>query len=253
MKRLLYILFFLLLPISALAQGSGGEIRRPVGTTNTNIASQQSKPVNNTSPNKVYGHEFVDLGLNVKWATCNIGASSPQDSGYYFAWGETKPKSDYSWKTYFDLVDGSANSHLSDPNYSLNKDDFVKYNRFTNLKFGLNYDAAFVLWGGTWRTPSHEDFNELWTLTHEWTSINGVYGVKFVSNNGNSIFLPAVGGKKFKETMDAQETGLYWINELHDDDYDVSSLAKIWLMDKESGGWSTASRCFGFPIRPVTE
>lgn len=250
MEKLLLALISILLPITLMAQGAGGEIRRPV---RTNANTQPSRPANNISANMVNGHEFVDLGLSVKWATCNIGASSPQGSGYYFAWGETKPKSDYSWKTYFDLVDGSSNSHLLDSNYSFKKDDFVKYNRFTNLKFGLNYDAAFVQWGGTWRTPSHEDFNELWSLPHQWVCINDVYGIKFTSSNGNSLFLPAAGGKKAVMLNNMQEVALYWMNELHEDDYDCSELAKMWIMDRDDGGWSVTLRCYGFPIRPVTE
>lgn len=249
MKRYIVILVTLMVPLTIYSQSSGGQIRRPNQTNHNSQSNSQRR----LSSHKINNHDYVDLGLSVKWATCNIGASKPQESGSYFAWGETKPKSDYSWKTYFDLVGGSSNSHLSDPDYSYKKDDFVKYNRFTNLKFGRNYDAASVLWGGSWRTPSHEDFNELWSLPHQWVCINGLYGMKFTSSNGNSIFLPATGGMKSEKLDNAQEVALYWMNELHEDDYDVSELAKMWLMDKDDGGWSYALRCFGFPIRPVTE
>ena len=231
----------------ALAQASGGQIRR------ANRLNEQGRHSHSSATNKINNHEFVDLGLSVKWAKCNIGAAKPHDCGSYFAWGETKTKSDYSWKNYFDLVGGSSNPHLSDSNYSFKKDDFIKYNRFTNLKFGRDHDAASVLWGSTWRTPSHENFNELWSLPHKWVCLNGVYGMEFTSSNGNSLFLPAAGGKKADKLDNVQEVAIYWMNELHEDDYDVSELAKMWLMDKDDGGWSYALRCFGFPIRPVTE
>ena len=250
MEKLLLALISILLPITLMAQGAGGEIRRPV---RTNVNTQPSRPTNNISTNMVNGHEFVDLGLSVKWATCNIGASSPQDGGFYYAWGETRPKTDYSWKTYFDIVDGSSNPHLSDEDYTYIKDDFVNYTRLTKTKLDRDCDAASVIWGGSWEIPSHEEFNELWTLDHEWTSIAGIYGVRFKAKNGNSIFLPAVGGMQHDSSLDVQRAAIYWINELHDDDYDVSELAKMWLMDKEGGGWSVTLRCYGFPIRPVTK
>ena len=246
MKKILFLCVSLLFPLTIIAQASGGQIRRPNRVQQT---EQRSRQHNNTRNN----HEFVDLGLSVKWATCNIGASKPHEYGSYFAWGETKPKSDYSWKTYFDLAGGSSNPHLSDPNYSFKKDDFIKYNRFTNLKFGIDYDAATVAWGSSWKTPSHEDFNELWALSHKWVCIDGVYGMKFTANNGNSIFLPAAGGMVRNKSDNVGTVCLYWMNELHVDDYDVSELAKMWLMDKEDGGWSFGLRCFGFSIRPVTK
>ena len=249
MKKLLLFIVLVSFPLLAMAQASGGQIRRPNRTNQNEQTNRQRR----LPANKINNHEYVDLGLSVKWATCNIGASKSHEYGNYFAWGETKPKSDYSWKTYFDIVGGSSNPHISDTGYSYKRDDFIKYNRFTNLKFGRNYDAASVLWGSSWRTPSHEDFNELWSLPHQWVCISGVYGMKFTSSNGNSIFLPAAGGKKDDKLDNMQEAALYWMNELHEDDYDCSELAKMWLMDKDDGGWSFALRCFGFPIRPVSE
>ena len=231
MKKLLLFLVLVSFPLLAMAQASGGQIRRP----NQNHQNNPSNGQRRLPANKINNHEYVDLGLSVKWATCNIGASTPQESGSYFAWGETKPKSD------------------SDGGYSYKKDDFIKYNRFTNLKFGKDNDAASVLWGSSWRTPSHEEYKELWSLPHQWVCIKGIYGMKFTSSNGNSLFIPAAGGKQGIKLADFQEASLYWMNELHFDDYDVSELAKMWSMDKDEGGWAVALRCYGFPIRPVSE
>jgi hypothetical protein len=169
MKKSLLFILLLVFPLLAMAQASGGQIRRPSQFHQNNQSNSQRR----LPANIINNHEYVDLGLSVKWATCNIGASTPQEFGSYFAWGETNPKSHYSWKTYFDLVGGASNPHLSDGGYSYKKDDFIKYNRFTNLKFGRNYDAASVLWGSSWRTPSHEDFNELWSLPHQWGDAKG--------------------------------------------------------------------------------
>lgn len=100
------------------------------------------------------GHACVDLGLpsGNLWAMCNIGADSPIESGSFFAWGETKPKLDYSWDTYFDTNDQGAT--------------FIEYNTdgaseqfHYNLK--LKNDAAYVNWGGGWMTPDSDTFNEI--------------------------------------------------------------------------------------------
>lgn len=240
-KRIVLAVCSLLLSSSVFAQASGGQITRP--------NSQREGNVSHSRNEKRPQHEMVDLGLSVKWAKCNIGATKPEEYGNYFAWGETKTKKDYSWRTYFDVSD--SDKHKTETKSVLQRDDFKEYNRYTKTKFGRNDDAASVLWGNAWRTPTHEEFTELWTLSHQWTTVNGVSGMKFTAANGNSIFLPAAGGKQDANSMEIGETAIYWICELHDDDYDVSELAKMWYIDNEDGGWSVAKRCFGFPIRPV--
>ena len=119
------------------------------------------------------GHEWVDLGLpsGLKWATCNVGASSPEKSGNYYAWGETKPKDEYT----------QANSLT----YGKQMDD---------ISGNAQYDAATANWGGDWRMPTYTEMTELNNkCTWEWTKQNGVKGYKVTGPNGNSIFLPAVG------------------------------------------------------------
>ena len=144
--------------------------------------------------------EAVDLGLSVKWATCNVGASSPEEYGDYFSWGETCPKSDYSWSTYR-WCNGSQTT-------------LTKYN--TNSRWGivdnktvldLSDDAAHVNWGGSWRMPTAEEWTELQTqCSWEWTTINGVNGRKVTGPNGNSIFLPASGARN----SNMGSSGFYW-------------------------------------------
>ena len=106
MKRYIVILVTFMIPLTIYSQSSGGQIRRPNQTNHNSQSNSQRR----LSSQKINNHDYVDLGLRVKWATCNIGASSPQEPGNYFAWGETKPKSEYSWKTYFDIVGGGFKS-----------------------------------------------------------------------------------------------------------------------------------------------
>ena len=131
------------------------------------------------------GHEYVDLGLSVKWATCNVGATSPEEHGDYFAWGETQPKIKYS------------------------KDNY-EYN-YNPKTLPLIVDAAYVNWGGTWRMPTKLEMEELYdNCIWEWIVQNGVVGYKITSKkNGNSIFLPAVG--RYSNTLIKNATeGFYW-------------------------------------------
>lgn len=141
----------------------------------------------------------VDLGLSVKWACCNVGASSPEDYGDYFAWGETSPKSSYTEKNY---------QHWTD----YNGDGLMDYDETTLLSdiSGTRYDAARANWGGRWRMPRRAEIDELveecdWTRT----SINGHEGCRVTGPNGNSIFLPAAGFRSGEDSWAGSE-GWYW-------------------------------------------
>lgn len=152
-------------------------------------------------------HEWVDLGLSVKWATCNVGAEKPEDYGDYFAWGETTTKTDYSWATY---------KYCAGTQYTLTKycnKSAYGNNGFTDNKTVLDPedDAATVNWGGAWRMPTDVEFTELreqckWT----WITQNGVNGYKVVGPNGNSIFLPAAGCVGGTSLYDVGSGGYYW-------------------------------------------
>ena len=249
MKKLYLFIVLVAFPLLAMAQASGGQIRRPSQTHQNNQSNSQRRLL----ANKINNHEYVDLGLSVKWATCNIGASKPEEYGNYYAWGEVRTKQNYSWETYNDLVKTNINYDLTKDDYVLTKEYFHKYDRFSSTTFGKEDDAATISWGQSWRTPSIEDVIELWNLPHEWVTIKGVTGMKFTAPNGNSIFLPATGGIKLSSSFEKSETGYYWTRNLHDDDYDVSELAKVFGFDKEGGGLVRAKRYYGFAIRPVTK
>lgn len=144
------------------------------------VSCEQNGPDGTASLN---GHECVDLGLSVRWATMNVGAESPEQAGAAFAWGETKVKSTYTYATYFYEHDGSAT--LKPEN-----------------------DAAHVHWGGRWRMPTAEEWKELQAYcTWTWIEKNGVYGYEVSSmTNGNSIFLPATHNLH----ANYYASGIYW-------------------------------------------
>ncbi|MCF0173672.1 MAG: BACON domain-containing protein [Bacteroidales bacterium] len=193
------------------------ELKSPLARTATiTVTSRElSKTVTCTQTGGpfVSGHQYVDLGLSVKWATCNIGAVNVTDAGSHFAWGETDVKDcytegndgEYKWGLY----DSSAA-----PDYG-----YTKYN-YTDGPYSLlpADDPATVSWGSKWRTPSTQEFNELKDNTKcklKWTTMkdtegNDVYGCLVTSRkNGNSIFLPVTG---FFEDAELKhlKSGYYW-------------------------------------------
>lgn len=138
------------------------------------------------------GHDYADLGLSVKWATCNVGATSPEDYGHYYAWGETSTKDEY-----YSENCTTENIELSD------------------ISGNVNYDAARANWGGNWRMPTETEFKELRDNCNcELTIQNGMAGMRYTSKkNGNSIFLPAAGTRYGKNTTVCGEPGMegvYW-------------------------------------------
>ena len=150
-----------------------------------NVDSITFSEVENPDPN-TGNHEYVDLGLSVRWATCNVGASKPEEYGDYFAWGETEPKSTYNWSTY-KYCNGSSTSltkYCTDSSYGTVDNKTI---------LEAADDAARANWGGSWRMPTDAELTELREqCTWTWTTQNGVEGYKVVSKtNGNSIFLPA--------------------------------------------------------------
>ena len=143
------------------------------------------------------GHDLVDLGLSVKWATCNIGATKPEEYGDYFAWAEVETKAMYNSQT---------TKYQS--GYNL-----IKYNSTDGLMtVHPSDDAAYVNWGGLWRMPTKAEYDELREkCSFEWTSRNGVNGCQVIGPNGNSIFIPA-GGMACPQVSDSGSRGRYWLS-----------------------------------------
>ena len=163
------------------------------------------------------GHECVDLGLpsGLKWATCNVGATTPEEYGNYFAWGEVEREGNYDWSTYKYCAGASG---LTLTKYCTNSD--YGNGGFTDNKTVLDPedDAAHVNWGGSWRMPTDAEFTELrekceWT----WITQNGEDGYKVTGPNGNSIFLPAAGYMYEGALRIAGSVGNYWSSSLYTD------------------------------------
>ena len=176
----------------------------------------------------VNGHAWVDLGLpsGTKWATCNIGATSPEEYGDYFAWGETSTKSYMSENS---LTDG-------------------KY--MNDISGNAQYDAAVANWGGGWRMPTKSEMQELIDkCTWTWTAQNGVNGYKVTSTvNSNSIFLPAAGYRDGASLNLAGYHGRYW-SSTPNGNYSASCLN----FGSSSRSVSSNYRHYGRTVRPVIE
>ena len=193
----------------------------------------EDEPV--TPPAATY--EAVDLGLSVKWASCNVGADSPEEYGDYFAWGETTTKLSYS-------SDNSVTDGLSIS--ALESRGIID----ANGNLTAAYDAATANWGDEWRMPTLDEMRELIDkCTWEWTTQNGVNGRKVTGPNGNSIFLPASGGRNEESLYPAGSYGRYWSASPHSN----IGYAYYLLFDDGYYDWDYDPRCFGLAVRPVTE
>ena len=197
------------------------------------------------------GHEYVDLGLSVKWATCNLGASSPEELGDKYAWGEVQTKQDFTWNNYQLCVNGDYTklTKYCPKDYWLydNFSESVIDNK-TQLEF--EDDAARVHLGGTWAIPSDSEINELidpnncvWIKSHR----NNVAGYEVISKiNGNSIFIP------FMDKFDNGEgVGIYWASTITFTQHPEMGYALYLREDKNIGTWGAWERYWGWYIRPV--
>lgn len=151
----------------------------------------------------------VDLGLSVKWATHNVGATECYDFGGYYAWGETETKEDYDVKTHFMWFDDDFyNSHYFDHNV---KKGVIDDNGILTSK----YDAATANWGSKFRMPTVAECKELLDFC-DWHYLTIVTSDKYIKgyyvkskSNGNAIFLPSAGRMNGTE-LEAEKIGYYW-------------------------------------------
>ena len=214
------------------------------------------RPIYDPQPTEEAG-EAIDLGLSVKWASFNVGATKPEEYGGYYAWGETEEKEEYSWETY-KWCKGTETS-------------LTKY--CTNSSYGTvdnkiildpEDDVAHVKWGGTWRMPTQAEIEELLEkCTWTWTINNNIGGYVVTGTNGNSIFLPAGGSNSGNEVKDSwaysltnkysSPRGNYLSANLFNSVY-YSSYAYHLGFDDESLSWNDdVSRWAGLSVRPVTK
>ena len=181
--------------------------------------------------------QAVELGLSVKWASCNVGAKSPEEYGSYFAWGETSSKSSYYENN--SVTYGLSFSELESRGI-INSDG--------NLT--AEYDAATVNLGSVWRIPTHEEVKELLTnCTWKWVTVNGVKGCKVIGPNGNFIFLPAAGYYKGTSFIESGSCGDYWSATPYDDD----SFTCFLFFSSVNNEWYGYCRYYGLTVRPVSK
>ena len=178
----------------------------------------------------IAGIEYVDLGLSVKWAPFNIGATSPTECGDYFAWGEIETKTEYT----------EANS-LTHGIY------------MEDIGGNPQYDAARAIWGSTWRLPSREEIEEIVAeCTWEWTSVDGMNGCKITGPNGNHIFVPAAGCYIGAELKMLGQNGMYHSYKMCGD-YVNFSYGFHFGEGSDNYQLDWLYRAYGRSIRPVTE
>jgi hypothetical protein len=224
-------------PLYFSSSSKGSNISNNSGTENGHDITNNSGIEN--------GHEYVDLGLSVKWATCNVGASTPEGYGYYFAWGETQPKSTYNWSTY----KWCYGSYDTQTKYCTSS-SFGTVDNKTVLEPAD--DAATVNWGGSWRMPTKAEQDELRNnCTWTWTTQNGVNGYKVTSkSNGNSIFLPAAGYRDDSSLSNAGSTGYFWSSSLLTDyPYRAYGLSFYSVYVSRISNY----RYYGQSVRPVCQ
>ncbi len=203
---------------------------------------------NLNSRSEINGYEFVDLGLpsRKKWATCNVGAETPEDYGEYFAWGEVRSKEIYSDDTY---VHCSTKKNIANLFKSITGG--IKGYRYRDIKCltGRELDVADVEWGHPWHIPTVKDFNELLRCcTWKWTKSKGVNGYLVVGPNGNSVFLPAAGEMESDSLESDNTDGWYWSSEPDDS---IESWAMSLTFDKKEKEIQEMGKECGLTIRPV--
>lgn len=216
------------------------------GSVNKNY---NSAPVESISKKEdsddVQNHNYVDLGLpsGTLWATCNVGAITPECYGNYFAWGETAAKTSYCWSTY-KYCNGSQESLTK----YCNESDYGLKGFTDKLKtLQTSDDAATVNWGEDWRIPTKAEWEELYeNTTNKWTTLNGVSGRLFSAKNGQSLFLPAAGNRYENDLDQIGPRGLYWSSSYR---YDI--FAWYFHFDSSNFYMNGSYRYYGFSIRPV--
>lgn len=233
--------------LTAILYGNGGKMYTTT-LTGKKMESGKAYQYMATLEAQTNYHEWVDLGLpsGKKWATCNVGAASPEKYGNFYAWGETEPDAsgEYSWATY----KYSNGTYATLKKYNNNKSYGTVDNKTV---LDPEDDAATVNWSYPWRTPTYEEFDELRTqCTWTWKTKNGAYGFQVTGPNGNSIFSPAAGYRNIGSLNFAGSYGYYWSSSL---DENNPSQTHVLYFHGTYFGWGTYTRSNGRNVRPVCD
>ena len=195
----------------------------------------------------------VDLGLSVKWASCNLGASSPYENGNYYAWGEITTKEKYVKETYrfYELREDAWEPYILKYNIS---SDYGHVDNKTQLDRAD--DAAHVILGGKWRIPTKQEWDELISnCTWEFIIKNRKEYLEFTSKkNGRSIIFPSAGTYDGKHGLiGVGDSGGYWSSSLYKNDPE-SAYALVWEEYEDIGSdYDGDYRYCGLSIRPIKD
>lgn len=204
MKKIILTSLMALGVASMFAESKIMRIYYKDGTSETKVLTNMLKVTFEDESSVTPGTErIVDMGLSVKWASYNVGATRPEEYGNFYAYGEIEPKAEYTLLNY----------QWYDPDYNdWDCDEWEKYYKLGATITGTNYDVAHVKWGDEWRIPTQAEWTELINhCTWTWTGINGVTGALATSTiNGNSIFIPAAGNMVDADHTHDQLGCFYW-------------------------------------------
>lgn len=236
---ILVVAIAMIIPSVAMAQSDGGKKKKKKAKTEQTMQtkkSSKSKSVKVSEPDGyIDGHGYVDLGLpsGLKWATCNVGASSPSDYGSYYAWGETTPKSSYTEEN--SKTEGRILGDIS----------------------GCpSFDAAHANWGGEWRLPTKSECQELVDKCKWSRSTNGGHsGYKITGPNGNSIFVPDGGWRDGTTDIGAGAGygAAFWSSTPSEEDASKNKYSYVLYFDWNSHSVESFPRSWGPNVRPVVE
>jgi len=233
-----YLMIFAVITLAGMLAISGCSGNSDSGTSqnkeNSNDQTAQQKEEGTLNQ-----HEYVDLGLpsGTKWATCNVGATKPEENGDYIAWGEAKKHDNNSYCLKFYEYSNNKENCKSSGDPKLTKycyDPEFGDNGFTDKLIALEIsdDAATANWGKEWRMPTKSDFEELLSkCTWVWQS----NGCKVTGPNGNSIFLPAAGRCEGMEIY-SKSSGCYWSCSLYDGSEEPSGTLNAWCLKFDADG-----------------
>lgn len=243
MKKLIKVIASLMLMVAVICATGCQKDPENGGNNNGNGTENGS----GGSTGDANGHAYVDLGLpsGTLWATCNVGATTPEGYGNYYAWGETTTKTTYNWSTY--RYSNGSSTTLTKYCYNSGYGNNGFTDNLTTLQ--ISDDAARANWGGDWRMPTKAEWEELWNnTTVAWTTQNGVNGRKFTASNGNSLFLPAAGCRGDSSLLGDGTYGYYWSSSLDSDYPDFA-----WLLYFYSGYCRMGyyDRFYGQSVRAV--
>ena len=204
--------------------------------SNLPIIETEKGQIQNEQLSTTTQYKKVDLGLSVCWAEHNVGASSPEKYGDYFAWGETEPKSNYTEETY--------------KYYDKTKKTYIDIGKDIS---GTKYDVARAQWGGNWRMPRLEEIKELINkCSWQWTELKGINGYKVTGPNGNSIFLPAAGYRNRNGIYDRRTKGFFWSSLMCSNTNVDTDIYYLYFSNGEFF-WGEGYLCIGLTVRPVTD